>query len=223
ATTATSRRYGRRRGGGRCSPGPASTRAGWSSRPPGRRSTGPRSSASPATRSPPNSGSRSPPSISPRAASSPGCGGSSKRWKGSDPWAVGWPARNQPGCPGLLDGAAPPCELLDHLAGCRRCQEVLEQLAVGESGWLRFAPDGGSDRDRPPRLQQTMEDLKRLPLSGEPAAGAELPPDFLRPSDHPGALGAVGPYPVLEGIGRGGGGGVVQGLGPARPRGGAGK
>src|SRR5262245_10253445 len=113
---------------------------------------------------------------------------------------------------GLLDGAAPPCELLDHLARCRRCQEVLEQLAVGESGWLRFAPDGGSDGDRPPRLQQTMEDLKRLPLSGEPAAGAELPPDFLRPSDHPGALGAVGPYPVLEVIGRGGMGVVFKAL-----------
>src|SRR5262249_37311721 len=85
-----------------------------------------------------------------------------------------------------------------------------EQLAVGESGWLRFAPDGGSDGDRPPRLQQTMEDLKRLALSGEPAAGAELPPDFLRPSDHPGALGAGRPYPVLEVIGRGGVGmGVV--------------
>src|SRR4051794_26538258 len=114
--------------------------------------------------------------------------------------------------PGLLDAADGPPDLLDHLGRCRVCQDALEQLAVGDSGWLRSPPAGEPPAAASPHFRQVVTALKQLTAAPDLPAPADLALDFLGPTDYPGALGAVGPYPVLEVVGRGGMGVVFRAL-----------
>jgi WD40 repeat protein len=116
--------------------------------------------------------------------------------------------------PELLESPDPAFELLEHLSRCRRCQNALECLAVGEAGWLRSPPDTRIVGERPVHLLRVLDVLKQFPTAPDLLA---VPPhdlslEFLGPTDYPGALGAVGPYPVLEVVGRGGMGVVFRAL-----------
>src|SRR5262245_26094206 len=115
-------------------------------------------------------------------------------------------------------GCSESDELLEHLASCRRCQVALERLAVGGTGWLQHPPVTGISVP-PDLLRGVMDSLKTrsfVALSG--GALGDLSLDFLAPSDHPGALGQVGGYPVLAVVGRGGMGVVFTALDKALNR-----
>jgi|GEM_PF-3543250 len=113
----------------------------------------------------------------------------------------------------LLDATNPARDLLDHLARCRQCQNALECIAVGESGWLR-SPPARDTAESPHHLMQVLSALKQFPTAADllTVPPEDLSLDFLAPTDHPEALGAIGPYPVLEVVGRGGMGVVFRAL-----------
>lgn len=113
----------------------------------------------------------------------------------------------------LLDATNPARDLLDHLSRCRQCQNALECIAVGDSGWLR-SPPARDTAENPHHLLQVLTALKQFPTAADllTVPPEDLSLDFLGPTDHPGALGAIGPYPVLEVVGRGGMGVVFRAL-----------
>ena len=61
--------------------------------------------------------------------------------------------------------ASDSAELEAHLAGCSRCRGVLDDLAVGSSGWLRdasrLAMNQGDDPEMTRTLHRLLEGLSR--------------------------------------------------------------
>ena len=111
--------------------------------------------------------------------------------------------------------------LAAHLEGCQQCRGSLEALAGDDGLWrdLRYflvgEPDlspslvrpAGHDRDEG-RARPALDDW-----DGRRAVLA-----FLDPPAHPQYMGALGPYQILEVIGRGGMGVVLKGSDPALAR-----
>jgi serine/threonine-protein kinase len=97
-------------------------------------------------------------------------------------------------------------ELERHLETCEECRRQLESLA-GEAQWWRDARCF-LDTDSHVAGGQAF-----LPV--EPDRDSildELPPGVLTPSDNPAMLGCLGPYEIVEPIGRGGMGIVLRGF-----------
>src|SRR5262245_15878073 len=117
----------------------------------------------------------------------------------------------------LADAAAPDeaAELEAHLSACPRCRGLLDELAVGSSGWLRDASrlaattDAAAGTDDPD-LTRTLHRLR----DGGPDGESSVPLDFLTSSDQLGILGTLGRYQVLGVLGRGACGIVLKALDP---------
>jgi hypothetical protein len=120
---------------------------------------------------------------------------------------------------GLIDTSLPEKEqadLIGHLDSCTGCQQSLEQIASdsASSDILLHV-----DRDRPPpgaRYHYAVRALQNevtveLDTPTDPPA-EEVTLDFLAPAEQPGSLGRLGHFEVVEVIGRGGMGMVLNGL-----------
>lgn len=113
----------------------------------------------------------------------------------------------------LADSASSDsAELESHLAGCSRCQHLLDDLAIGSSGWLRDANRLAKSTDADGEMTRTLHRLRDGLLDEHYEPPVAL--DFLKPSDQPGVLGTLGRYQVLEVLGRGAFGIVLKALDP---------
>ena len=132
-------------------------------------------------------------------------------------------------CPGiecwqaLFDDAVPedqrePFER--HLESCTVCQERLQRAEEGGDVLRRLGQQVGDPTLAPvdPTLRQFLDWLHEEKAPDCP--GAMGPDDlyFLRPAEHPGDLGVLGPYEVHEVIGQGGMGVVLKAFDPALNR-----
>ncbi len=109
--------------------------------------------------------------------------------------------------------------LAGHLDACPSCRKSLDALAAGTRWWAEaraFLGDDGATDAYPAssRSERTSPGTRTGTRTG-PAPGEV---DFLAPSDEPGHLGRIGPYEVVEVIGRGGMGVVLKGLDPSLNR-----
>ena len=127
---------------------------------------------------------------------------------------------------GLLDGTLPPTDeklLHVHLESCLHCQQVLQDLAAGSDSWAGLPRYFGKGTPPPEdALRRIMEEMGGRPQPAETTveqrAEGEVTLDFLDPTDEPGQLGRLGPYHVLEVIGRGGMGVVFRAFDPKLER-----
>ncbi len=127
---------------------------------------------------------------------------------------------------GLLDGTLPPTDekqLHVHLEGCLHCQQVLQDLAAGSDSWAGLPRYFGEEMAGPEEaLRRIMEEMGGRPQPAEteiePRREEEITLDFLDATDEPGQLGRLGPYQVLEVIGRGGMGVVFRAFDPKLER-----
>jgi serine/threonine protein kinase len=111
----------------------------------------------------------------------------------------------------LADSAGADAAGLEaHLAGCPRCRGVLDELAVGSSGWLRDAGRLAADTDDDPELTRSVHRIYDVVTDADP----DIPLDFLKPSNVPGTIGTLGRYQVLAVLGRGATGIVLKALDP---------
>lgn len=99
-------------------------------------------------------------------------------------------------------------DVADHVEGCDTCRLQLETLAAEDTWWddaRQFLSDDEEGQvfiDDSPTSGDTIQ-LGVLADEVETTAD-ELVLDLLDASDQPGALGRLGPYDLLEVIGRGG-------------------
>jgi serine/threonine protein kinase len=126
---------------------------------------------------------------------------------------------------GMIDGAGSDVvlmELEEHVGACARCQSALEELSGSCGGALlsdgtnrETDPDGAALRE----LQARLEHWSSSGL-GRGAALGRVPASlhFLRAARRPGYIGALGPYDVIEEIGRGGMGIVLKAHDPSLRR-----
>jgi anti-sigma factor RsiW len=124
----------------------------------------------------------------------------------------------------LLDGRLADdlqAEMNRHLETCPNCQQRLEDLAAGKETWTEAArnlnanaesasPDAG--------LERVMEESKREGPAQPEILPAEVPLDFLAPSDDPTHLGRLGNYEIIEVIRRGGMSVVLKAFDPSLHR-----
>jgi serine/threonine protein kinase len=103
-------------------------------------------------------------------------------------------------------------DLETHLAHCSRCQARLDEIAIGDSGWLKDAGRLASGARTDPELTKTLHRLHDFGLDDSHVPPISL--DFLTPSSQPGLLGTLGRYQVLDVIGRGAMGIVLKGIDP---------
>jgi serine/threonine protein kinase len=114
-------------------------------------------------------------------------------------------------------------ELSAHLENCERCQQILDSLVAGKESWSRAARQLAEQPAKPePALQRVMDQLKSDAHSQDspekPEPGDTVSLDFLSPSEKPEYLGRLGPYEVLQVIGKGGFGIVLKAFDPSLHR-----
>src|SRR5262245_34714265 len=108
-------------------------------------------------------------------------------------------------------------EVMNHLNGCERCQQTVEELTRVAGSW---PGPTGENAASGPGLPRVMDELKDPGASTGPVplppTSSEFP--FLSPPARPGHLGRLGGYEVLSILGRGGMGVVFKGFDPALSR-----
>jgi eukaryotic-like serine/threonine-protein kinase len=120
----------------------------------------------------------------------------------------------------LLEGELSEAEqtnLTEHLDGCARCQQAVQELASGGRTWAEVAAylkHEHSRTEKEPALQQAVAELagpaRTDETQTEPGRSNDDSLDFLTQSTKPGSLGRLDHYEVMEVIGRGGMGVVLK-------------
>ena len=138
-----------------------------------------------------------------------------------------------PSCPdrpqlqALLRNTLPEAEHADlqrHLDECEDCQQTLQTLAGGDTVLPAKPSTGGPRPTDSAQLREVMERLQAMTLnrSVEPSSEADRRAldglGFLEPSEHPGYLGRLATFDVLELVGRGGMGVVLKAQDPTLNR-----
>ena len=106
------------------------------------------------------------------------------------------PPAGRPCSPTPTSRATPPSSKHTSSAA-RAAAAVLDDLAVGSSGWLRDASRLAASTDHDPDMTRTLHRLRDY-CPDDDHAVPPIPLDFLTPSDQPGVLGTLGRYQVLE-------------------------